>query len=225
MFIVGHRGARSLEPENTRAALRRGMACADYIEIDVRLTRDGIPVVIHDATVDRTTNGTGRVRDLALEDLTRLDAGTGEKIPTLREVLDLVAGGNVGLIVEIKEPGTEEIVCSVLLENLPERCMLVSFHEESVATAKRLLPGAGAGLIFSEEREDPVGDAGRLGADAILPRFDRLTGDLVGEAHARGLLVIPWVLNTAEDIRQAAGLGADGFATDDPCMAREENSG
>ncbi len=224
MFIVGHRGARSLAPENTPAGLRRGMECADYVEIDVRLSRDGVPVVIHDATVDRTTNGTGRVRDLELEDLKDLDAGEGEKIPTLREVLELV-GGSGGLIIEIKEPGTEEIVCSTLLGNLPERCMLVSFHEESVAMAKRLLPGAGAGLIFSEEREDPVRDAESLGADAILPRFDRLTGDLVSGAHARGLLVIPWVLNTAEAIRQAANLGVDGLATDDPCMARDETSG
>ncbi|MDN7024278.1 glycerophosphodiester phosphodiesterase [Methanoculleus sp. FWC-SCC1] len=224
MFIVGHRGARARAPENTLAALRTGMACADYVEIDVRLTRDGIPVVIHDATVDRTTNGTGRVRDLALDDLRSLDAGEGEKIPTLREVLSLVDGRS-GLIVEIKEQGTEEIVCSTLLENLPERCMLVSFHAGSVAAAKKLLPGAGAGLIFSEEQGDPVRDAADLGADAVLPRFDRLDGGLVRTAHERGLLVIPWVLNSVEDIHRAESLGVDGFASDDPCMARDATRG
>ncbi|RXE56554.1 glycerophosphodiester phosphodiesterase [Methanoculleus taiwanensis] len=221
MFIVGHRGARALEPENTLAAVQRGMACADYVEIDVHLSRDGIPVVIHDATVDRTTGGTGAVRDFTIEEVQKLDAGRGERIPTLREVLDQVSGAT-GLIVEIKEQGIEEVVASILLENLPENLFIVSFHDRSVATAKRLLPGAGAGLIFSEERDDPVRDAVRLGADAILPRFDLLTEDLIREAHDRHLLVIPWVLNGAEDIRRAYELGADGFASDDPCRARSD---
>lgn len=221
MFIVGHRGARALEPENTLAAVQRGMDCADYVEIDVRLSRDGIPVVIHDATVDRTTGGTGAVRDLTIEELQKLDAGKGEGIPTLREVLGRVSG-KTGLIVEIKEPGIEEVVASVLMEHLPEKLFIVSFHDRSVATAKSLLPGAGAGLIFSEKREDPVRDAVRLGADAVLSRFDLLTDDLIREAHERHLLVIPWVLNGAEDIRRAYELGVDGFVSDDPCRARSD---
>ncbi len=219
MFIVGHRGARALEPENTLAAVQRGFLCADYVEIDVRLSRDGIPVVIHDATVDRTTDGTGVVRELTVEELQGLDAGKGERIPLLGEVLDRVSG-EAGLIVEIKEPGIEEVVSSVLLENLPEDLFIVSFHDRSVATAKRLLPGAGAGLIFSARRDDPVRDAVLLGADAILPRFDLLTEDLVREAHNRHLLVIPWVLNHSPEVRRAYELGVDGFASDDPCRAR-----
>jgi glycerophosphoryl diester phosphodiesterase len=160
MFIIGHRGARAIEPENTLRALRRGMACADLVEVDVRLTRDGIPVVIHDATVDRTTDGTGPVKGYAIEDLKELDAGAGEAVPTLREVLDLVQG-ETGLVVEIKEPGTEAVIASVLMDRMPNWLFLVSFYPGSVAMAKRLLPGAQAGLIYSQETADPVGLAAR----------------------------------------------------------------
>jgi len=219
MLIVGHRGARALGPENTLSALRKGMACADLVEVDLRLTRDGILVAIHDATVDRTTNGAGAVRGYTIEDLAGLDAGEGERIPTLGEVLDLVRNVT-GLVVEIKEPGTEAIVVSALREMMPERLFLVSFYSGSVATVKRLLPGTPAGLIYSEEIADPVGLARSVQADLLLPRWDRVSHELVAEAHAAGLLVVPWLLTTEDDIREALRLGIDGFSSDDPCAAR-----
>jgi len=219
MFIIGHRGARAVEPENTLAALERGMACADLVEVDLRLTKDGIPVAIHDATVDRTTNGTGPVKGYTIEELATLGAGNGERIPTLHEILDLLHG-DVGLVVEIKEPGTEAIIASVLMNRLPERLFLVSFHPGSVAMAKQLLAGADVGLIYSEETGDPVGLARSARADIILPRWDRVSREVVEQAHNAGLLVVPWVLNTEEEFGEAARLGIDGFATDDPCFAR-----
>lgn len=195
------------------------MVCADLVEVDVRLTKDGIPVAIHDATVDRTTDGTGPVKGYTIEDFTRLDAGEGETIPTLLEVLDLVQGEK-GLVVEIKESGTEAIVVSVIMDRMPERLFLVSFHPESVAMAKRLLPGAQAGLIYSGEIVDPVGLARSVQAEIILPRRDRVSRELVERAHNTGLLVVPWLLNTAGDIDEAIRIGVDGFASDDPCAAR-----
>lgn len=227
MLIIGHRGARALAPENTLPALLKGMACADLVEIDVRLTRDEIPVAIHDATVDRTTDGTGPVKGYTIEELKRLDAGEGEAIPTLREVLDLVHG-QMGLIVEIKEPGTEAIVVSVLMDRMPQRLILISFNPESVAMVKRLLPGVRAGLISTAEVDDPVGLARRVQADLILPRWDRLSREVVERAHGAGLSVIPGTLNTEDDLDEAVRLGVDGFATDDPCAARrylEERTG
>ena len=212
MFIIGHRGARAVEPENTPRALRRGMACADLVEVDLRLTKDGIPVAIHDATVDRTTDGTGPVKGYTVEEVTILDAGEGEHIPTLHEILNLLHG-ETGLVVEIKEPGTEAIIVSVLMDRLPERLFLVSFHPESVAMAKQLLPGRDAGLIYSGETDDPVGLARTARADAILPRWDRVSREVVEQAHNAGLLVVPWVLNTEEEFREAVRLGIDGFAT------------
>ncbi|HNV39907.1 MAG TPA: glycerophosphodiester phosphodiesterase family protein, partial [Methanoculleus sp.] len=181
--------------------------------------RDGIPVAIHDATVDRTTDGTGPVKGYTIEELKRLDAGEGEAIPTLREVLDLVHG-QMGLIVEIKEPGTEAIVVSVLMDRMPQRLILISFNPESVAMVKRLLPGVRAGLISTAEVDDPVGLARRVQADLILPRWDRLSREVVERAHGAGLSVIPGTLNREDDLDEAVRLGVDGFATDDPCAAR-----
>jgi glycerophosphoryl diester phosphodiesterase len=86
MLIIGHRGAKAIEPENTLRALAKGMECADFVEIDVRMSRDNELVVIHDRTLERTTNGKGQVNDFTLEQLKELDAGKGEKIPTLKEV-------------------------------------------------------------------------------------------------------------------------------------------
>lgn len=219
MLIIGHRGARGLEPENTLAALRRGMACADLVEVDLRLTRDGIPVAIHDATVDRTTDGTGPVKGYTIEELANFDAGEGEHIPTLYEILDLLQR-DAGLVAEIKEPGTEAIIASVLMDRMPERLFLVSFHPGSVAMAKKLLPGAQAGLIYSEGTDDPVALARSVQADVILPRWDLLSPEVVERAHEAGLLVVPWTLNTEEEFGEAVRLGIDGFATDDPCAAR-----
>ncbi|KAF5082969.1 MAG: glycerophosphodiester phosphodiesterase family protein [Methanoculleus horonobensis] len=219
MFIIGHRGARALGPENTLSSLRKGMACADLVEVDLRLTRDGIPVAIHDATLDRTTDGAGPVKGHTVEDLAGLDAGGGERIPTLAEILDLVRNAT-GLVAEIKEPGTEAIIVSALMDQMPERLFLVSFHPASVATAKRLLPGAQAGLIYSEEIADPVGLARSVQADLLLPRWDRISHELVKRAHAAGLLVVPWLLKTEDDIREALRLGVDGLSSDDPCAAR-----
>ncbi|WP_243671049.1 glycerophosphodiester phosphodiesterase [Methanoculleus chikugoensis] len=121
---------------------------------------------------------------------------------------------------EIKEPGTEAIVVSALMEMMPKRLFLVSFYSESVATVKRLLPGTPAGLIYSEEIVDPVGLARSVQADLLLPRWDRVSHELVDEAHTAGLLVVPWLLTTEDDILEALRLGVDGFSSDDPCNAR-----
>jgi glycerophosphoryl diester phosphodiesterase len=220
MLIIGHRGARGLEPENTLRALRRGIECADFVEVDLRLAKDGIPVAIHDATLNRTTDGTGPVKGYTIEELKRLDAGEGETIPTLHEILKLVCDRGAGLVVEIKEPGTEAVIASGLMDLMPDRLILVSFNPESVAMAKRLLPGVQAGLIYSKEADDPVWLARQVQADIILPRWDRVSREVVEQAHKAGLLVAPWTLNTRDDFAEAARLGVDGFATDDPCAAR-----
>lgn len=219
MFIIGHRGAGALAPENTLLALQKGMACADFVEIDVHLTKDAIPVAIHDATVDRTTDGTGPVEGYTMEELKKLNAGEGERIPTLREVLDIVHG-QTGLIVEIKVPGTEAIVVSVLMDRMPQRLILTSLNPESVAMAKNLLPGVQVGLISVAAIDDPARVARQVQADLILPLWGYLTLDMVEQMHDAGLLVVPWTLDAEDDLEEAAQLGVDGLLTDDPCGAR-----
>lgn len=221
MFVIGHRGARALAPENTLAALRRGMACAPFVEVDVRLSSDGKLVVMHDATVDRTTDGRGEVGSLTLAELKRLDAGGGERIPLFAEVLDLVAGSGGGLVVEIKEPGSEGAVCEHLARVKPDPLLVVSFYPESIRRVGDLLGGVATGVIYSRELADPVRLAVSVHATAILPKFPRVIPALVEEAHAGGLSVIAWTLNTETEFARAVSLGIDGFASDDPCRAGE----
>ncbi|NYT07843.1 MAG: glycerophosphodiester phosphodiesterase [Methanomicrobiales archaeon] len=220
MFIIGHRGAKAIEPENTLRAVREGMRCADYIEIDARLSRDGIPVVMHDATVDRTTDGRGAVSSFTLAELRTLDAGGGERIPTLEEVCREIRG-SCGLVCEIKEPGSEEAVCGVLAREAPEDLWIVSFHAGCISAAHDLIPAAETGLIVSRMAGDLPGQAADLGAGAILLKYDLLSPDLIAACRDLGLKVISWTLNTPAEFEHAAGLGIDGLASDNPCAARQ----
>jgi glycerophosphoryl diester phosphodiesterase len=220
MFIIGHRGARDVEPENTLRAIRVGMRCAGYVEVDVRLTRDRVPVILHDAGLERTTNGAGSVGDLSFADVRQLDAGKGERIPTLEEVCREIRD-RCGLFVELKEQGSEKEVSAVLRDSGPEDLWVVSFHAECIRAVNALCPGVRSGLIFSRAKPDPVLTAVDLGCQAILPKFVLVTTDLVRISHASGLKVIPWTLNSPVDLMKAGELGVDGFATDDPCRARD----
>ena len=220
MFIIGHRGAAALEPENTLRALRKGLECAHFVEVDVRMTRDGVPVILHDPTVDRTTDGTGNVRDLTFDDVMKLDAGKGERIPTLEEVLRLLKG-NGGLVVELKETEDPGPVLDMIGRSGVAPLFIVSFHTSVLKEVKRTLHHARTGLIFSRADEDSLEIAGIIHADLILPKYVLLTAALVEEAHRRRLMVVPWTLNTDEEIRRAAEMQADGFATDDPCRAKD----
>jgi len=219
MWIVGHRGARAIAPENTLKAISAGMVCADYVEVDVRLSRDGIPVIIHDARLDRTTSGTGQVNDLSLKELKELDAGNGEKIPTLEEVITVVIQGNRGIIIEIKEPGSEEIICSVLGNFIVANVMAVSFHSGSLSIMKTCLPGLKTGIIVPNNQWNHHVEESGFSFDCILPRLDILTPDLVRHAHDSGNRVLPWTLNTWGELKMALIMGVDGFFTDDPCNA------
>ncbi len=219
MFIVGHRGARALYPENTETALKEGMKCADFVEIDIHLTKDGIPVVMHDATLERTTDGSGPVSEKTLLEIQQFDAGDGHPIPTLQDVCDICLP-SCGIVTELKEPGSEEAICTILREYDPDPLWIISFHPESILVEKRLLPRVKTGLICSIDCEDPLSPVLCAGADAILPRTDNVTPEMVAEAHRQGLSVIIRTLNTPEAYLKAAASGADGWVTDDPCGLR-----
>jgi glycerophosphoryl diester phosphodiesterase len=218
MQVIGHRGARAVEPENTLRALREGMRCADTVEVDLRRTGDGVLVVMHDATLDRTTNGHGPIGALTLAAVQRLDAGKGEKVPTFREVLEL-AGGRCGLFAEIKEPGTEDLACTLIRETGTRSVTVVSFHA-SVIRRVQEYAGIRTGLIVSGGTANPAVSALDLGADVLLPRFGLVTPALVTEAHRGGLSLVAWTVNADAEIRRALDLGIDGIATDDPCHTR-----
>ncbi len=222
MLIIGHRGC-GVEPENTLRALRKGMECADFVEVDVRMSRDGEPVVIHDRTLDRTTNGRGFVRDFTLAQLKELYAGKKERIPALQEVLDLVK--DKGLIVEIKEAGSEGKICEIIKKSGFSNIILASFSPQALRNAKEKLPDFKTGIIYSRDAGNTLRLALGIKADILLPKFELASSELVEKAHGHGLMVFTWTLNRKEEIRRAAVMEVDGFASDDPCFARQVMQG
>ncbi|MCQ4209252.1 glycerophosphodiester phosphodiesterase [Streptomyces longispororuber] len=214
-LVYGHRGARTEEPENTLRSFRRAAELgADGIELDVRVSADGRLVVIHDATVDRTTDGEGEVAALTLAQLRSLDAGSGERIPTLDEAL----ASFEGLVqVEIKAPEAVRVI-----QDLPERAVLTSFHPEVLEDAARRLPRVARGLITHRPGDDMLRTAKDLGAAWVCPELtDALTPGLVERCHAAGLRVDGWPAADRELLHGFVELGVDAVTTDHPGRIEE----
>ncbi|MBU1163058.1 MAG: glycerophosphodiester phosphodiesterase, partial [Proteobacteria bacterium] len=133
MMIMGHRGAAALEPENTLLSIRKAMEIGvDAVEIDVHLSKDKEIVVMHDSTLDRTTNGTGPVNNYTLSELKKYDAGKGETIPTLQQVMELT-DKKVSLVIELKEKDTEKIVVEQIKKNkIEDNVYVISFWHRLV---------------------------------------------------------------------------------------------
>ncbi len=214
-LVIGHRGAKALAAENTLEGIRTAARCrADWVEVDVRLSGDGSLVLMHDETVDRTTNGKGLIEDLSLEEIKALDAG-GQQVPTLAEAFAAAKGLSMALVVEMKEEGLEDLVVEILEGS---SSMVTSFYHSSLREIKEL-SNLRTGIIISALPVKPVELALWAGADAIFPK--RVNPRLFKEAHRHGLSVYPWTVNTKEEASWLLRLGADGLVTDDPCRIRE----
>jgi glycerophosphoryl diester phosphodiesterase len=214
-LVIGHRGARALAPENTLEGIRTAARCkAEMVEVDVRLTEDGVLALMHDETVERTTNGRGRVEDLSFEEIKTLDAN-GQKVPSLEEALALTRELGLGIVVEMKEEGIEEIVAKALKGSL---AIVSSFYHSSLREIKGL-SDLKTGIIMSSLPVRPVELALWANADAIFPR--RTNPRLFKEAHMQGIEVYPWTINSIEEAGWLLRLGADGLVTDNPCLLRE----
>jgi glycerophosphoryl diester phosphodiesterase len=221
--VVGHRGAAHVEPENTLRGFRYalGLGC-DRIETDVRLSKDGVLVLVHDSTVDRTTNGRGEVAYLTLADLKRLDAGKGERIPTLQEAIDLFKdawrlGSKTLLQIELKGEGTAgPVVEAVKANGIEDKVALTSFDAEHLGEAKRLLPNVIFGFLTSKLESDPFLIAKRMGVNALHLRHDLATSEHITRAHAEGLQLRLWNIDEVARMRWAIGLGVDGIGSNRP---------
>ncbi|MBB5789549.1 glycerophosphoryl diester phosphodiesterase [Jiangella mangrovi] len=210
-----------MAPENTLASFRRAVEQgADEVELDLRLSADGRLVVLHDETVDRTTDGTGAVADLTFAELQALDAG-GEPVPSFESVLDAVA---VPLQVEIKAPEAVGPLAALLRERPAEldRISPCSFEPEVVAELVRLFPSTPVGLIASAGSAENVARAAGSGASRVLLGWPGTTRALVASAHRRGLDVSVWPVDTPAQLRAASDLGVDGFTTDHPGLIGAE---
>ena len=215
--VIGHRGAAGLEPENTLRSFRRALELGvDVIECDVRMTKDGRIVLIHDRTLDRTTNGTGPVGDCTFEQVRALDAGAAERVPTLGELIEL-AGGQVELHVELKDPAAVESVLEQVAAGGVRRTAILTSGDTEVLGRVRALDGViRLEHIFSDPPADAVARAVSVRAARVSSHFTHLTRAFVEEAHRGGLEVIAWPPNTAAEQRLAIGFGVDLICTDRP---------
>ncbi len=222
MLIIGHRGARAREPENTVRAVREGLRCADFVEVDVRLSADGVPVLMHDPDVDRTTSGTGYVRALTFRELRALDAGLGERIPTLETVIAVAASyPGKGLCIEIKEPCVVPAAVAALQRTMPDRLMVTSFHPRVLYGIRRLLPGVPTGLIAKPPMGPVIQGALDAGAASLFFKAGEDDEAVAQAAREAGLALFFWTINDPAAWERAATLGAAGVVTDDPCRAHE----
>ncbi|WP_299537294.1 glycerophosphodiester phosphodiesterase family protein [uncultured Streptomyces sp.] len=210
---IGHRGLMGVEPENTlRSFVRAERAGMDAVELDLHLSKDGALIVMHDAEVDRTTDGTGRIADLTFEELRVLDAGQGEAVPLFEEVLDAVGSP---VQAEIKDVAAARSLAEVIRRRgIAERVEVSSFHDAAIAEIHRLLPDVRTVLIASRWGADIVDRAEAAGASTLALGIRRLTLELVEQAHGEGLRVIGWVVNTEQRLRLARAFGLDGVTTD-----------
>ncbi|MGB9936847.1 MAG: glycerophosphodiester phosphodiesterase [Methanobacterium sp.] len=213
MKIIAHRGASYFEPENTIRAYKRAIEMgADFVETDVRITQDKELVIMHDADISRTTNGKGLVKNLTLDELKEFDAGLGERIPTLKEVIELVKN-KTGLIVEIKEPGTEGIIMDKLDESNLEKTILASFYHKTIKNIKNSTSDINTGIIFVGEPVDVAKLAADASANVIFPSYRYMTEELVKDAQKHNLIVYPWAIDEEKIFNKFIKMGVDGIIT------------
>ena len=235
--IFGHRGACAHAPENTissfQLAVKQG---ADFVELDAKLSKDRQVMVIHDQTVDRTTNGHGKVNELVLDQLQKLDAGShfdieyaGEKIPTLDEVFKTV-GKEIFINVELtnydsKSDDLIPLVAEVVKANqMEERVLFSSFLPKNLARIHELIPQAPTAILCLS------GLSGSLSRSFLFlgvspkivhPYLNDTNESMVKKEHKRGRRVHVWTVNEAADMQYLLKIGADGLFTDDPLKAKE----
>ena len=216
MLVYAHRGASGEAPENTLRAFRRAVeAGSDGIELDVWPSADGVPVVIHDRDLSRTTDGTGMVDDVPLARLRELDAGDGEAIPTLEAVLALVAD-RVALYIEIKGGGCEEATLD-LLRRYPEvRATMASFDAGILRTIRSLDPEIEIWVIAMGAADETVALAAEVGATTLSLSHEGITADTVRDVGAAGHRVAAWTVNDSADATRLATFGVVAICTDHP---------
>jgi len=222
-LVISHAACGGHAPENTLAGIEAALGLgADAIEIDVQSSADGVPVLMHDLTVDRSTNGSGAVAELSLEQLRMLDAG-GEPVPTLEEVLAQIVGRAL-LVIEIKQPGIEEQIAAVVRDcHALNEVMVWSFFRKALASMRRAEPRLPGGLLVAAEslprwpqmRELAV----RTGLQAVSVFFAGVEERVADECQRSGLALYAWTVDSDEEIARLIDLGIDGICTNYPDKA------
>ncbi|MGW9587588.1 glycerophosphodiester phosphodiesterase [Microbacterium sp. NPDC055455] len=229
-FIASHRGGAAHAPENTLPAIQAALAAGfEYVEVDVALTADGHPVLMHDKTVDRTTDGHGRLSALTLAEVRALDAGSwfdaayaGTPVPTLQEFLDALLADDARAILELKGEWDAAAVAAAVSEvsarGLERRVVLASFDARTLALAATESEVLSRLLIVKHLPSDVVSAVTEAGARGVVVSRKAVLArpEIVDELHAAGARVVVYTLNDDEQWDAVTALGVDGIVTDDP---------
>jgi glycerophosphoryl diester phosphodiesterase len=243
-LVMAHRGGKGLWPENTLYAFDQAVALGvDVLEMDIQRTADGVLVVLHDDTVDRTTNGTGPVDALSLEEVKALDAGydwtpddgrtypyrgQGIHVPTVEEVFAAYPDMLMNIEIKPDEPSLAMPLCQLIRDyGMVDRVLIASFHAGAIRAFRQACPEVATtaaeseviplfvlGKVFLEGVYGPRAEAVQVPEHRVGLRV--LTPRFVDAAHRRGLLVHAWTINDADDMRRLLDLGLDGIITDHP---------
>jgi glycerophosphoryl diester phosphodiesterase len=216
--VVGHRGAKGRKPENTISAIKFAIdSGADIVEVDVRSTKDGELILLHDPDFKRVSGKDVSPSQLDLIEIKRGITVYGEPVATLEEAI-ITVKDKVGLFVEIKEKNTVENVLNKIKKfRYEKQTAVISFYEDAIFEAKKLNPDITTGLIYSEPPGKII-EAKKLGADIVLPGYWLATEKAVRFAHKMSLKVVSWVVNDEEHLKQAFSRKIDAVATDYPDM-------
>lgn len=219
-IVIAHKGASAYAPENTLLSFRRAYELgAQMIELDVHETLDGQLVCIHDKTVDRTTDGSGEVRNFSYEELMKMDAGDGERIPLLEDVLTF-ASGKLQVNIELKVIGVEmEVLDLVEKTGMNDSIVISSFLHGALSTIKEISSNSATAILIKDKMNDLVQYAVDLEVNAINPDHKLVSTDLVKDAQMHTLRVYPWTVNDTVTMKRLFGIGVDGIITDYPDVA------
>mgnify|MGYP003606146999 CR=1 FL=1 len=217
---IGHRGAKAYEPENTILSFKKALALnADGVELDVHVCKSGELVVIHDFTVDRTTDGSGAVADLTLSELKQLRINNCIEIPTLDEVLALFDKNHL-INIELKGSDTAQAVCDCIERKVQEgrfeyvNFIVSSFQSDELARVYKYNSKIQIGILTQASVEDALEFAEQFSAVAIHPHFSLLTTENVALTRQKGYQIFTWTVNEFEDIERVKALGVNGIITD-----------
>lgn len=216
MIIISHRGC-AYEPENTLRSFEKAMDIGiDMLEFDIHATKNNQLVIIHDPKLNRTTNGTGYVKDYNLNELRQFDAGKGEKIPLLNELYDL-AYGYAELNIEIKCNGIEELVVEFLTKrNAIEDTLISSFNHQALAKIKQLCPNVRTGLLVYGVPLNITNLLNGTKTFSYHPDEEFILPKHINEAHDAGCKVYVYTVNDIAQAKTLCSYGVDGLITDYP---------
>lgn len=225
---IAHRGASGIAPENTLAAFKKAIEIGvDAVELDLQGTADGQVVVIHDASLDRTTDQSGQIKEITLESIKQADAGTwfdpqfaGESVPTLTEALVSIADNAIALL-EIKDVSiTESVVRIVQKMDMVEQSVIISFNSSAIQTVRSLEPRLPTGYIIgNKENIQPIQlcqQLGLLGSNLLNVDHSLITEDFIYEIRRRGITLWCWTVDDIDRMRELQELGIQGITSNRP---------